>query len=74
MNDELQETARETELELREKLDLANARTLEAKRKLDASSEAILDYETTIGKFRELVQQLQVRLRVTSLPSCSSYI
>jgi len=60
MNDELQETARETELELREKLDLANARTLDAKRKLDASNEAIIDYETTIGKFRELVQQLQV--------------
>lgn len=60
MNDELQDTARETELELREELDLANGRVVESKRKLDALQESIADYEGTINKFRELVAQLQV--------------
>ena len=62
MNDELQETARETELELREEVDLANARANEAKRKMEAVQESMADYETTIAKFRELVSQLQVRV------------
>ena len=62
MNDELQETARETELELREEVDLANARANEAKRKMEAVQESMADYETTIAKFRELVSQLQVRI------------
>ena len=62
MNDELQENARETELELREELDLANARAVEAKRQLDAMHENIADYENTIAKFRDLVSQLQVKI------------
>ena len=61
MNDELQETAREQELEIREELDLANARSVEAKRKMEALQENTADYEHTISKFRELVSQLQVR-------------
>ena len=61
MNDELQESARETELELRESLDLATAKTIEANRRLDAMKENIVDYETTINKFRDLVAQLKVR-------------
>ena len=63
MNDELQESARETELELRESLDLATAKTIEANRRLDAMKENIVDYETTINKFRDLVAQLKVRRR-----------
>ena len=61
MNDELQESARETELELRESLDLATAKTVEANRRLDSMKENIVDYETTINKFRDLVAQLKVR-------------
>ena len=60
MNDELQETAREQELDLREEVDLATARATEARRQMDAMQESIADYEHTIGKFRELVAQLQV--------------
>ena len=62
MNDELNETARETELELREEVDLANGRALEAKRKEEAMQESIADYEATINKFRDLVAQLQVKI------------
>ncbi len=64
MNDELQETARETDLELREEIDLANGRANEANRKMEAFQESMADYETTIAKFRELVSQLQVRRRI----------
>ncbi len=60
MNDELQENVREQELELREELDLANAKATEAHRKLEATHESIADYENTISKFRDLVAQLQV--------------
>jgi dynactin 1 len=59
MNDELNENARESELELREEVDLANAHAAEAKRKLEAMTETIADYEGTIAKFRDLVAQLQ---------------
>lgn len=59
MNEELQENARETELELREELDLANGRLLETKRKLEAAWESMADYDKTISKFRDLVSQLQ---------------
>jgi len=61
MNDELQDTARVTELELREEVDLARAKSTEAARKLEAIRESIVDYETTIVKFREVVSQQQVR-------------
>ena len=64
MNDELTETARESELELREDLDLAHARTVETQRRLDAMGESVADYEGTIAKFRELVAQLTVRCGV----------
>ena len=60
MNDQLQETAREVELELREKLDLSTARENEAQRKLDAVKESIADYEMTINKFRDHVAKQQV--------------
>lgn len=61
MNDELQENARETELELREQLDLAGARVREAKKGVEAAQETVADYQQTINKYRELTTHLQVR-------------
>jgi dynactin 1 len=63
MNDQLQETAREVELQLREDLDMANARAADADRKLEAFKESIADYESTINKFREHVARQQEVIR-----------
>ena len=62
MNDQLQESAREVELQLREDVDMANGRVTEAQRRLDAVKESIADYEMTINKFREHVAKQQVTL------------
>ncbi|TRY59963.1 hypothetical protein DNTS_012426, partial [Danionella cerebrum] len=59
MNDELQENARETELELREQLDLAAASIREAEKRVEAAQETVADYQQTIQKYRELTAQLQ---------------
>lgn len=59
VNDQLQETSKETELELREEVDMANAKILEGQRKLEAMQEAIADYEQTIQKFRDQTEQLR---------------
>uniref|UniRef100_A0A8C9TIF8 Dynactin subunit 1 n=2 Tax=Scleropages formosus TaxID=113540 RepID=A0A8C9TIF8_SCLFO len=59
MNDELQENARETELELREQLDLSAARVREAEKKVEAAQETVADYQQTIQKYRELTAHLQ---------------
>lgn len=59
MNDQLVESNAELELDLREELDLAHAGTREALREKEAALETIADRESTIGKFRELVQKLQ---------------
>ncbi|KAF5304178.1 hypothetical protein FQR65_LT08072 [Abscondita terminalis] len=59
MNNEIVENNAEIEADLREELDLAHAATREALRDRDAAIETIADRETTIGKFRELVQKLQ---------------
>ena len=64
MNDELQETARETELELREALDLTNAKLVESQRRTEAFNDAIGDYQNTILKFRDLVAQQQNKIKV----------
>ncbi|KAJ6658613.1 hypothetical protein lerEdw1_020001, partial [Lerista edwardsae] len=61
MNDELQENARETELELREQLDMATARVREAQKRVEAAQETVADYQQTIKKYRELTTHLQVR-------------
>lgn len=61
MNDELQENARETELELREQLDLGGARVREAQKRVEAAQETVADYQQTINKYRELTTHLQVR-------------
>lgn len=60
MNDELQENARETELELREMLDLGAARVREADKRVEAAQETVADYQQTIHKYRQLTAQLQV--------------
>lgn len=60
MNDELQENARETELELREMLDLGAARVREAEKRVEAAQETVADYQQTINKYRELTAHLQV--------------
>ncbi|CAH1099765.1 unnamed protein product [Psylliodes chrysocephalus] len=59
MNDQLVESNAELEADLREELDMAQAATREALRDRDAAMETIADREQTIGKFRQLVHQLQ---------------
>ncbi|MEQ2213027.1 hypothetical protein XENOCAPTIV_008647 [Xenoophorus captivus] len=59
MNDELQENARETELELREMLDLGAARVREGEKRVEAAQETVADYQQTIKKYRELTAHLQ---------------
>ncbi|XP_059821899.1 dynactin subunit 1-like isoform X2 [Hypanus sabinus] len=59
MNDELQENARETELELREQLDLGATRVREAQRRAEAAQETVADYQQTIHKYRQLTSHLQ---------------
>ncbi|BFZ01398.1 hypothetical protein BsWGS_04438 [Bradybaena similaris] len=63
MNEELQENARATELELREELDMKSIKLLELQRKLDGSQETFAEYDKTLNKFRELVANLQDQLR-----------
>ncbi|KAM6959647.1 dynactin subunit 1-like isoform 6-T6 [Tautogolabrus adspersus] len=59
MNDELQENARETEMELREQLDLGSAKVREADKRVEAAQETVADYQQTINKYRELTAGLQ---------------
>ncbi|XP_061768464.1 dynactin subunit 1-like isoform X4 [Nerophis ophidion] len=59
MNDELQENARETEMELREQLDLSAAKVREADKRVEAAQETVADYQQTISKYRELTNRLQ---------------
>lgn len=67
MNDELQENARETELELREMLDLGAARVREAEKRVEAAQETVADYQQTIKKYRELTAHLQVKRKKSLL-------
>ncbi|TRY77114.1 hypothetical protein TCAL_00046, partial [Tigriopus californicus] len=59
MNEELQENTREVELQLREDLELTQSKMREMIRARDAAYEIIGDHETTIKKFRELVNKVQ---------------
>uniref|UniRef100_A0A7N6C0N9 Dynactin subunit 1 n=1 Tax=Anabas testudineus TaxID=64144 RepID=A0A7N6C0N9_ANATE len=59
MNDELQENSRETEMELREQLDLSAAKVREAEKRVEAAQETVADYQQTINKYRELTARLQ---------------
>ena len=59
LNEELQENAREVELQLREDVELANSKIREIIRARDAAYEIIGDHEMTIKKFRELTNKVQ---------------
>ena len=59
MSDQLAESSKELELELREELDLALGSARDAQRHRDAALETLADRELTIAKFRELTHQLQ---------------
>ncbi|XP_048268345.1 dynactin subunit 1 isoform X1 [Bombus terrestris] len=59
MSDQLAESSKELELELREELDLALGAARDAYRHRDAALETLTDRELTITKFRELTHQLQ---------------
>uniref|UniRef100_A0AAV2JK44 Dynein associated protein domain-containing protein n=1 Tax=Knipowitschia caucasica TaxID=637954 RepID=A0AAV2JK44_KNICA len=73
MNDELQENARETELELREMLDLGTAQVREAEKRVEAAQETVADYQQTIQKYRELTAHLQeVNRELTSQQEASA--
>ena len=70
MNDELQENARETELELREQLDMAGAQVRDAQKRVEAAQETVADYQQTIKKYRQLTAHLQV----TAQPLLSAHV
>ncbi|XP_051943021.1 dynactin subunit 1 isoform X3 [Hippocampus zosterae] len=73
MNDELQENARETELELREMLDLSATRAREADKRAEAAQETVADYQQTINKYRQLTAHLQeVNRELTSQQEASA--
>ncbi|XP_067931812.1 dynactin subunit 1-like [Watersipora subatra] len=59
MNEELQENAREEELEMREQLDMSKSRANQLEKSVQASQLQMADLQSTIGKYRELVQTLQ---------------
>ncbi|XP_034424531.1 dynactin subunit 1-like isoform X8 [Hippoglossus hippoglossus] len=59
MNDELQENGRETEMELREQLDMGGAKVREAEKRVEAAQETVADYQQTISKYRDLTTRLQ---------------
>ncbi|XP_060951757.1 dynactin subunit 1-like isoform X3 [Limanda limanda] len=59
MNDELQENGRETEMELREQLDMGGAKVREAEKRVEAAQETVADYQQTITKYRDLTTRLQ---------------
>ncbi|XP_064465841.1 dynactin subunit 1-like [Ornithodoros turicata] len=59
VNDQLQEQARETELELREEVEMARAQVVESHRRLEALAEALANTEQMVGRYRELTAQLR---------------
>jgi len=63
LNEELEESHVQTEHDLREELDMADNKIREFERQLTARIEQENDYQETIGKFRELVQNLQGRIK-----------
>eukprot|EP00117_Sycon_ciliatum_P003059 scpid17986/ scgid8014/ Dynactin subunit 1; 150 kDa dynein-associated polypeptide; DAP-150; p150-glued len=63
MQEEMIEHHDQIELDLREDVDLAQSRLREAERRVEAANENVVDLQHTIGKFRELVRQLQQELQ-----------
>ncbi|KAJ3613819.1 hypothetical protein NHX12_020065 [Muraenolepis orangiensis] len=67
------ENARETELELREMLDLGTGRVRESEKRVEAAQETVADYQQTIQKYRELTAHLQeVNRELTSQQEASA--
>ncbi|TKA50209.1 hypothetical protein B0A53_06443 [Rhodotorula sp. CCFEE 5036] len=60
--DELEESHAETEKQLQEELDLRDLQLQEIRRRCSLLEDNCVDYETTIGQFRELVISLQADL------------
>ncbi|XP_075989035.1 dynactin subunit 1 [Anticarsia gemmatalis] len=58
VHEQLVESNRELEMDLREELEMAHANTREAVREREAALETIMDRDSTILKFRELVQKM----------------
>ncbi|XP_070497433.1 dynactin subunit 1 isoform X3 [Chironomus tepperi] len=63
VHEQLVESNHELELDLREELDMATAAKREALREKDAALETVHDRDTTILKFRELVQRLNDQIQ-----------
>lgn len=63
VNDQLQESAREEEKELRRSLDISETRIRDAEKQIEHLKYNLADQEKTILKFRERVKQLQVRVK-----------
>ncbi|KAL3316682.1 Dynactin subunit 1 [Cichlidogyrus casuarinus] len=62
-NDELLETQREEELEVREELETSKQQLREMVRSVDSLKDTIVDYENTFLKFRTLVTDLKAQNR-----------
>ncbi|KAG0655268.1 hypothetical protein C6P46_001082 [Rhodotorula mucilaginosa] len=60
--DELEESHAQTEKQLQEELDLRDLQLQEIRRRCSLLEDNCVDYETTIGQFRELVISLQADL------------
>ncbi|XP_059044809.1 dynactin subunit 1 [Achroia grisella] len=58
VHEQLVESNRELEMDLREELEMAHAATRESVREREAALETIMDRDSTIVKFRELVQKM----------------
>ncbi|KAJ0169858.1 hypothetical protein K1T71_014464 [Dendrolimus kikuchii] len=58
VHEQLVESNRELEMDLREELEMAHAATRESVREREAALETIMDRDSTILKFRELVQKM----------------
>ncbi|XP_071793613.1 dynactin subunit 1-like isoform X3 [Asterias amurensis] len=63
MNEELQENARETEMELREEIDMQRSKVVEYQRRIGGMQDTANDYQETIAKFRQLTASLQEKNR-----------
>lgn len=61
MSDQLAESQKELETELREEVDISMAKARDAQQDREAALETLADRELTIVKFRELTQQLQLQ-------------
>lgn len=75
VNDQLLESARDEERELRRALDMSEARVRDAEANIEQLKYTLADQDKTIVKFRELVKQLQVRspFHIRSRLICCAY-